>query len=424
MGEKPLVGAGVSPVRLRSDRLLTDMKFSSAWQRHPLRFLLFLEWVLLGTVAVSEVVGISPFQVPRLPGLNLVGLSLFALMGLRHPDRRWVRFTYTAVELGLVLVLSFVGGIRLFHLLYLVLVIRNCLIFDGWTRSSISAIAFILCTWIQTYRFQNLPMLRSVILPERFGLIWFSLALLFGLVVLFLQLLVNAVLAERRSRDRLAAANEQLRRYALRIEDQATLQERSRIAREIHDALGHSLTVFNLNLEAGLRLLNSDPAEARELLTEAKQIGSQVLQEVRQSVAALRSDPLQGRSLPEAISTLVADFQRSMNLVPTCEFAIDQPIPNEIKTAAYRIVQEALTNICKYAAATQVTIQIRTTSTALEVKIQDDGMGFDRQQNTTGFGLQGMQERTLNLDGSFEVITAVGAGCRIASTFPLARLEP
>jgi signal transduction histidine kinase len=390
--------------------------------QHPLRFLLYLEWVLLATVLVSEVVGNSPFQVPRWPGLNLVGLSVFAVMGLRLPDRHGSRLVYTVAELGIVLLLSFGGGVRLFYLLYLVVIIRNCLIFEGWVRSSTSVLAFLLCIGVQTYRFQTLPLLPAIVPPDQLALIWWSLTLLLGLVVLCLQLLVNAVLAERRSRDRLAEANAQLRHYALRIEDLATVQERNRIAREIHDSLGHSLTVFNLHLEAGLRLLNSDPTEARELLTEAKQISAQVLQAVRQSVAALRSDPLQGRSLPEAVAVLAADCQRSLGFAPVCTFAIDQPLGAEVKTAAYRIVQEALTNICKSAIATRVEIELCTSPTQCQVRVQDDGQGFDPQQTTTGFGLQGMQERTLALSGTLELITAPGAGCCIIATFPLGRL--
>ena len=79
--------------------------------QHPLRFLLYLEWVLLATVLVSEAAGISPFQVPRLPGLNLVGLVVFGVMGLRLPDRRSSRLAYTLVEFAIVLLLSFVGGV-------------------------------------------------------------------------------------------------------------------------------------------------------------------------------------------------------------------------------------------------------------------------------------------------------------------------
>jgi len=315
----------------------------------------------------------------------------------------------------LLLVLSLVGGIRLFQFLYVVLVIRSCLMLEGWYCSAVTAIAFLLCILTQSQRFRDAAL--PPLLGARLGIVWFSIALLVGLVLIFLQLLVSALLTERKSQQKLAAANDQLRRYALRVEDLATLQERNRIAREIHDSLGHSLTAFNLHLEAALRLLQSDPAEARELLVEAKQLGSTALDSVRQSVATLRSAPLQGRSLEAAIATLVEDFHRSTNLLPSCECAIADPLANDVKTAAYRIVQEALTNICKYANATEVTIHIQTTPD-LHLTIQDNGNGFDLKQNTTGFGIQGMRERAIALDGTFAIVTAPTKGCRIIATFP------
>jgi signal transduction histidine kinase len=239
--------------------------------------------------------------------------------------------------------------------------------------------------------------------------------------LLFLQLLVNAILAERQSREQLALANAQLRQYALRIEDIATLQERNRIAREIHDSLGHALTVLNLHLEAALKLQQSDPEAATEFLADAKQLGSTALEEVRRSVAALRCDPLQGQTLADAIASLTDEFQRSTGISPQCHLEQQSALPPEVKTAVYRIVQEALTNIYKYAEASEVKVELTATASELHLIVADNGKGFDRDRNTTGFGLAGMRERTLALGGHFEIVTAPGAGCQIIATIPLPR---
>ena len=182
-------------------------------------------------------------------------------------------------------------------------------------------------------------------------------AIVFGLVFLFLHLLVDAILAERKGQEQLTLANEQLRQYALQVEELATVQERNRIARDIHDSLGHSLTVFNIHIAAALRLLHADPAEAEALLLEAKQIGTQALQDVRESVSLLR-DPLQGRSLAEAVTSLATDFQRTTGIKPTCHLEIDRPLSTELNYTLYRLVQESLTNIYKHAKATEVAIEI------------------------------------------------------------------
>lgn len=113
-------------------------------------------------------------------------------------------------------------------------------------------------------------------------------ALLFGLVLVFVLLLVNALLAERQSRQKLAIANEQLQQYALRIEDQTKLQERNRIARKIHDSVGHSLTAQSIQLENALMFLQSNRDKAQAFLKEAPRLGTDALREVRQSIATLR----------------------------------------------------------------------------------------------------------------------------------------
>jgi signal transduction histidine kinase len=168
-------------------------------------------------------------------------------------------------------------------------------------------------------------------------------------------------------------------------------------------------------------LIQSDPQESKALLLEAKQLSSQALKDVRQSVATLRTSPFQNQSFEEAIARLMEEFQRSMGYTPHRKIQLDNPISKDIKIALYRIVQEALTNICKYACATEVTIQIQSCPnlSLLQLKIEDNGNGFDPTQTTSGFGLQGMRERTLALNGQFEISSAPGLGCKIRAEFPL-----
>ncbi|HBB31879.1 MAG TPA: sensor histidine kinase [Cyanobacteria bacterium UBA8803] len=385
---------------------------------HPIRFLLYVEWILLGLIAASEFLTFPFPRLHRLPLLNLVCLGLFGVMGLHLPkDNQGKKVTYTALEIGLVILTTLVGNIRLFPLLGIIIVIRNCFIFQGASRFTIVGFTFLLFLLRQFYRVRHLTFFRPWILPERLVFLLLSSIVSFGLVLIVLQLLVDAILSERRSREELAQANTQLCRYALRIEDIATLQERNRIAREIHDSLGHSLTAFNLHLEAALRLLESNPAEAREFLLEAKQLGATALKEVRQSVSTLRSDPLQSQSLENAIASLTEEFSKSTGILPTCYFNLSRPVTAEVKTAIYRIVQESLTNICKYAAATEVEIRIETKAD-LQVLIRDNGRGFNLDRNTTSFGLQGMRERTQALGGSFKIVTAPAQGCQIIAHLP------
>ena len=205
-----------------------------------------------------------------------------------------------------------------------------------------------------------------------------------------------------------------------RIEAMATLEERHRIARDIHDSIGHALVALNIQMETALTLWQSNAEKAYAFLVEAKQLGSKALQAVRQSVLEIRSDPLQGQMLQEAIATLIQEFHQTTGIVPDCHIAISQPLSNSVNTVVYRIVQEGLTNISKHANATAVQIQIQTTTAAeLLLVLEDNGKGFRVNDNKTGFGLQGMQERTAAVGGQLEIISAPGVGCRITATFAL-----
>lgn len=390
---------------------------------HPFKFLLYLEWVLLAIAILTELIP-TPFpRVHRFGLLTILNIVGFGLMGLRLPTGRLSdKILYTAIEILLILStgMTRIRAIRLFPLLYLILVIRSCLIFKLPGRLAVTSLSFTLFLLTVMRRFQRIS--APPLLQERLRFVPLSFALLFGLSLVFVLLLMNAVISERQSREKLAIANDQLRQYALRIENQATLQERTRIAREIHDSLGHSLTALNLQLEIALKLWESNPAKAQTFLAQAKNLGSQALQEVRQSVSTMRSDPLQGRSLEIAIATLAQDFHHSTGILPSCLLQLTHSIPSDVSTAVYRILQEALTNISKYAQSTEVKIQLNATATNLLLMVEDNGKGFNLNQNTTGFGLQSMRDRTVALGGDFNINSTPGQGCTITANIPLPKL--
>lgn len=208
------------------------------------------------------------------------------------------------------------------------------------------------------------------------------------------------------------------------IEELAALEERNRIARDIHDSLGHSLVALNIQIETALALWESDSDRAHTLLVEAKQLGSAALQSVRQSVHGLRSDPLEGQLLEAAIGQLAEEFHRTTGILPDCQITLTQSLPAALNHVIYRIVQEGLTNICKHAAATSVQIQIAITNTGLSLLLKDNGKGFPVHQSVTGYGLQGMRERTDAMGGQLEVDSTPGAGCRIVAYFPRIHYAP
>jgi signal transduction histidine kinase len=213
----------------------------------------------------------------------------------------------------------------------------------------------------------------------------------------------------------LRQALEQEKALNQRIEAMATLEERNRIARDIHDSLGHALVALNVQMETALELWHNDLGKAHQFLVEAKQLGSEALQAVRQSVSEMRSDPLQGQVLEGAIAILMQEFQRTTGIQPACEIRLSRLLPLPVNTAVYRIVQEGLTNICKHAQATAVQFQIHTDSSGLMLVLQDNGKGFRVHENKTGFGLQGMRERIAALGGRLEIVSEPEKGCKITA---------
>jgi signal transduction histidine kinase len=382
---------------------------------YPLNIVLTLEWLLLAVAAISLIVMAITNRASGII-LNSLGFITLAGMGLYFPEKWRDKWLYTALEFLILLLLAFVLGFPLPATLFIVVVIRNCVLFadeDLLQRSAITVICFVTCIIAQSLRLWQGHFVFAIAFNQ-IGIVWFALLIVFGLVILFLQLLVDTVMVQKRSQ-------EQLRKYALQIEDLATVQERNRIARDIHDSLGHSLTIFNIHLEAAIRLLESEPAEAKALLLEVKQIGKQSLQEVRGSVMMLRADPLQGKSLEVAIAHLVTDFQKTTGIIPhyIFEVALAENISEDLKVTIYRLVQESLTNIYKHSRASEVAIAIHQTTKEVTVCVKDNGKGFYLNHNPTGFGLQGMKERTTAIAGDLQIKTAPNQGCEIHAVFTL-----
>ena len=221
---------------------------------------------------------------PQSPILTILDITGFGLIGLRLPTGRTIsKVAYTGLEFGLVLLPTLLdsrAGIRFFPLLCLVVVIRSCLVFKPQGRLMVAGLAFMSFLVALFLRAESPDSARPIVqeqLSFTFLLLKLNFALFFGLILIFVLLLINALLAERQSREKLTLANEQLRQYAMRLKDQVTLQERNRIARDIHDSLGHSLTALNIQLEGALKLWQSNPQKAQTFLAEAKRLGSTAL---------------------------------------------------------------------------------------------------------------------------------------------------
>lgn len=393
------------------------------------RLLLYLEWIVLGFTALSVILAASYDSSINLFLLIILSLAVFIAMRFWLPTKTLTyKVLYTGLEFAIICLPSLLDSrIRWIPMLGLVAVIRSCQMFERPGRLIVVGLAFLsfgVSLFLHSSPGRHFGKHIIPVKPNGLDLLTWKLtsAFSFGFALVFVFLLIDALLAERQSRKQLSIAHEKLRQYALQVENQATLQERNRIAREIHDSLGHTLTAQSIQLDSALLLLASDTEKTRSFLTQAKQLCTQALREVRQSVAMLRSDPLQEQSLENAIATLLKEFRTTTAISPDCTISLPEPLPTEINATVYRIVQEALTNITRHSSATEVTIQLMQQEQTLYLLVKDNGKGFNPLQNSTGFGLQGMRERTLALGGQFNLTSQPGKGCVITAQIPLSRV--
>lgn len=243
----------------------------------------------------------------------------------------------------------------------------------------------------------------------------------------------------------LEAAQTQLRAYAAEVEDLSATRERNRMARDIHDTLGHYLTLLAAQLETALKLealerrdTQAGPAgrpdgQLRTELIEARRVTTECLAEVRRSVAALHPASAVGGPFDEALRRLVAEAQASQ---PETALTLDtegdmQGLSPELRVALYRCAQEALTNIRKHAHATRALIRLRiepsdtpdaTAPQRIELTILDDGVGTTdaEPEKSPGFGLLGMRERIALLGGVVSAQPSGAHGWRVAVSVPFA----
>ncbi len=388
------------------------------------RLLLQIDWLLLTTALLMAT--LLPFNWSLLLLLQVLPILALGVMGLRLPmENLNKKVLFTALEFGLILLPATQGilATRPVFLLYLIMLIRSCQIFKRSGQLVVLSLSLLSYSLLVLTRPIDAEKHRVV------ELVWdwrISNILLFGLTLIFALMLINALLAERQSREKLEKVyqeleitHQQLHQYALRIEDQATLQERNRIAREIHDGLGHTLTAQTIQINNALIFWQTKSEQALASLKQAKQLGAEALLEVRKSVSVLRSNPLQGKLLESAIDNLLQDFKQNTGIEVSTNIYLQQSLPSEVNTTLYRIIQESLTNIYKHAQATEVSIELSQQLGSIRLMIEDNGKGFDPTQNTTGFGLQGMKERTSALCGQFMLDSQLDQGCRLVISLPI-----
>jgi signal transduction histidine kinase len=377
----------------------------------------FIEWaVLLTDLAVNllNLLGGHFQDRPKLLPIFCIYVGIFFLLSCKLPMDRpvWQRRAYILVEI--ILILSANGMQLWFDILMYFVLVKSCLLLQ---KREVILAALILgigrvsiIKWLLPEQIAKIVAqiqggdINAVFNPQfvvQYHAINYLGTSLFAICFGFI------LVAERQSRQR----SEFLARQ---VETQAATLERTRIAREIHDSLGHSLTTLGVQIELAQRLFDRDRTQAGKALVIAKQLTNQCLQDVRRSVQTIRQTDF---DLNQSLQVLAAQVQQNQPLQVQLNLQLPR-LSVQVSHQLYCIVQEGLTNIQKHSQATLVCLNGCVTAAEIQIDLWDNGIGFNPDIPSTGFGLSGIQERIQLLHGQVKICSADGQGTHIQVKIP------
>lgn len=254
--------------------------------------------------------------------------------------------------------------------------------------------------------------------------VWSNVPIFFAgqvFILVFTQMAVSEEQARHKIQnlvEELGAANRQLREYALQAEDLAIAKERNRLAREIHDGLGHHLTALNMQIKAARAILPLDRDKVDDLLANAETLTQRALIDVRQSVSSLRDTGATNRPLSEQIRAVLQPCESSGIGVQFDLLGDEVDVSQRATLAIFRAAQECVNNAIKHSRATKVNAQLDYRAPdSVRFVFCDDGVGSDDPEG--GFGLIGMKERVDLLEGDMTIHTSKGSGFEVEIHLPV-----
>jgi len=415
-GTKSLVNKDMSTAPLTNTTETTGVNLIA--REVPVQFWNYLKWIEL--IALSLVGASQLFLLPVVEKLQppisnmtstfLIGLLAILVSVAPIPSSSLMRGLLVTVELSLLTVASMFGVTRLFNVLYMIVVARAGLLLR--TRGIVVAICLAIVLLVLSKEFRY-----ALTEPAVFSMTPLQHTvhvLVYGRVVNFVfNLIVSAMctIALLRERD----SRLERERLNAEVESMATKVERTRVAREIHDSVGHNLTALCMQLEFAEKCLVKQPAKVPATLDQIKSVAGQARRELQ---AALRPPDQTDIDLRYEITRLVEHY-RSQGLFETIVDLEVPPLPAKTRHELFFLVKECLNNTAKYAKANSVSLAVNHSDENVTITIADDGMGFlPEEAQSKSFGMRGMQERANLIHGKLTIESTPGSGTRIVITAP------
>lgn len=229
-----------------------------------------------------------------------------------------------------------------------------------------------------------------------------------------------------RSADEVGQLGQQLNRMAEQLqnllqtrEELAAVDERNRLARELHDAVKQQLFAATMQIGAAQARLESDPKGAGQHLADAAELANQAQRELASLIQELRPPALAGRGLAEALEVYAEDWSRQSGVAVQVRVAGARTLPLGVEQALFRVAQEALANTGRHSGATQALVSLVWQDSVVTLEVRDDGRGFVPASTASGYGLESMRQRVASLGGELRVASKPGAGTTVAASVPL-----
>ena len=384
---------------------------------------------------VGALVAYTNFVSPcneRLPAARqwaMIGLLAMMLFIERYELARDSQPTSRRLAVGLLIArIAFVQGVvmcdcsKLAVLLYVVVPFAAFFVLGARVSQLIGFVYWLIVTAQSEF---------SGIAGLRVNLNSLTIAVVLTLLLIFVHVIVVHIDRDQRSRqqmrqllNQLETSHRQLQAYASRVAELAAAAERNRLARDIHDSLGHYLTAISIQLEKAQAYRARNPEEADQAIRDAKQTARAALQDVRQSVNALRGAE-ERFSLRQSLADLVGRMGGG-TLAIECHIEGDETdYAGPVLTALYRAAQEGLTNVQKHAHARHGLLDVLLGDEEACLRVRDDGVGFDTgalaEQAASpdhGYGLQGLQERLETVRGQMRITSEPQKGTELIVIVP------
>ena len=366
--------------------------------------------LLLDVATYISITAMSLLGISGLSALNLqlTALGLCLLFGLlyRFYFRTESFYRNPNLYFGLqafVLALTFVLGSSstdAFNFLFLLLAIHTTVVLPGKAAT----------TWVVAYY----VIVSCVLLLTR-GLDGVYAVLFYLIAYVLCSFFGHTLQQAEVARDRNQKLLDELQTAQQKLQELAVIEERNRLARDLHDSVKQQVFAISMQLSAA-RTSMSETDKAYQSVTEAERLAQQAGAELTTLIRELRPPGLERKSLPDAIRVHVEDWARQNQI--EAEMNIDENVSVDLQAeqALFRVLQEALANVARHSNASKVLIVLRYEEEQVALVIEDNGAGFDPKKIVKGVGLDSMQERLAAMNGKLEVISQNVKGTRITAT--------